>query len=68
MGLPVSGVASTYSDFFLNKMTASGDLYTHTAYTAALLPRERWHAVPLGTKLKLTYQGRSVIVLSLIHI
>ncbi|MBV8874179.1 MAG: hypothetical protein JO014_15835 [Metakosakonia sp.] len=62
MGLPVSGVASTYSDFFINKMTASGDLYTHTAYTAALLPRERWHDVPLGTKLKLTYQGRSVIV------
>jgi len=62
MGLPVSGVASTYSVFFLNKMTASGDLYTHTAYTAALLPRERWHDVPLGTKLKLTYQGRSVIV------
>ena len=62
MGLPVSGLASTYSDFFINKMTASGDIYTHAGFTAALLPRERWHDVPLGTKLKLTYQGRSVIV------
>ncbi|WP_312686336.1 septal ring lytic transglycosylase RlpA family protein [Kosakonia sp.] len=62
MGLPVSGLASTYSDYFVNKMTASGDIYTHAGFTAALLPRERWRDVPLGTKLKLTYQGRAVIV------
>ncbi len=62
MGLPVSGLASTYSDFFVNKMTSSGDIYTHTAYTAALLPRERWHAVPLGTKVQISFQGRSAVV------
>jgi len=59
---PTSGEASTYSDFFSNKPTSSGDIYTHAGYTAALLPKARWNALPLGTLLKLTYQGRSVVV------
>ncbi|MDR3439102.1 septal ring lytic transglycosylase RlpA family protein [Telmatospirillum sp.] len=60
--LPTSGQGSTYSNFFVNKRTASGDIYTHDGYTAALLPRERWHAVPLGTRLRITVDGRSVVV------
>jgi rare lipoprotein A len=59
---PTSGQASTYSNFFVGKTTASGDIYTHEGFTAALLPRQRWNALPMGTLLKVTANGRSVIV------
>ena len=34
----------------------------HEGYSAALLPQARWYAVPLGTLLKVSYAGRSVVV------
>ena len=61
-GLPTTGEASTYSDWFVNKRTASGDIYTHEGYTAALLPQARWYVVPMGTLLRLSCKGRSVVV------
>lgn len=60
--LPERGEASTYSDFFVGKETASSGTYSHSGFTAALLPRARWHAVPLGTRLRLTFHGRTVVV------
>jgi rare lipoprotein A len=60
--LPASGEASTYGDEFVGRETASGRKYRHEDYTAALLPRSRWAAVPLGTKLRITHDGRSVVV------
>ena len=60
--LPISGQASTYSDYFKGRLTSSGEPYSHAGYTAALLPKERWHAVPLGTLVRLTYNGRVVVV------
>lgn len=60
--LPAFGEASTYADRFVNNKTASGKIYRHDGYSAALLPRSRWTAVPLGTRLRLSYQGRSVVV------
>ena len=65
--LPSAGLASTYSDFFDNKQVADStprhpDYYTHNGYTAALLGSHRG-AVPFGTRLRLTYQGRSVVVI-----
>jgi rare lipoprotein A len=66
-GLPTSGLASTYADHFdtpgrLPAKTATGEAYTHLGYTAALLPRARWYAVPMGTKLQLECNGRQVVV------
>ncbi len=62
MGFPKHGEASTYSDFFQGKTTYNGDTYNHEKYTAALLPKSRWHALHMGTLLKLTYHGRKVVV------
>lgn len=62
MGFPDSGKASTYADMFGGRPTSSGDIYSHNDYTAALLPRERWYDLPMGTHLRLTYQGRQIIV------
>ena len=62
MGLPLSGRASSYSNYFSGKPTASGQPYSHSGFTAALLPKSNWHALPLGTLVKLTYLGRSVVV------
>ena len=62
MGLPLSGRASTYSSKNEGHHTVNGDIYSGSGYTAALLPRSNWHAVPFGTKLKLTFMGRSVVV------
>lgn len=60
--LPLQGEASTYADIFDNRPTASGRPYHHNGFSAALLPRSRRNAVPWGTRLRLTYQGRSVAV------
>ena len=62
MGLPKTGRASTYSDFFVDKPTASGETYHHRNFTAALMTRSNWHALPLGTLVKLTYRGRVIVV------
>ena len=62
MTFPLSGKASTYSDWFVGKQTASGALYTPSGFTAALLPRTNWHALALGTRLKLTHGARRVVV------
>jgi rare lipoprotein A len=61
-GLPSRGLASTYSDWFVGKTTSNGDTYSHDSYTAALLPKSRWHAVPMGTHLELLAHGRKVVV------
>jgi len=61
--LPSKGEASTYSDFFRNKKTANGQIYTHEGYSCALLPRERWYVVSMGTLLKLGYKGKEVVVI-----
>ena len=60
--LPISGQASTYSDYFKGRLTSSGEVYSHAGYTAALLPKARWYAVPLGTLVRLTYNGKVVVV------
>jgi rare lipoprotein A len=60
--LPDKGEASVYSDELDRTSTASGATYTHEGFTAALLPRSRLHAVPFGTRLRLTYGGRSAVV------
>jgi rare lipoprotein A len=62
MSFPTSGEASTYSDYFKGRRTASGDIYSHDEYTAALLPQSRWFALPMGTRLQLIYMGRTVVV------
>jgi rare lipoprotein A len=62
MSFPTQGKASTYADMFEGRQTANGDSYSHAGYTAALLPRSNWYALPMGTRLRLTYTGRSVIV------
>lgn len=62
MPYPIQGYASTYSDYFKWKRTASGEVYSHDEYTAALLPRANWYRIPMGTKLLLTYRGRQVVV------
>jgi rare lipoprotein A len=66
-GLPTSGLASTYADHFdvpsrPAMKTATGEPYSHLGYTAALLPKARWYAVPMGTLLKLDCNGRQVVV------
>ena len=55
MALPKQDRASTYSDFFVHKATASGKRYEHRNFTAALVPRSNWAAVPLGTLVEVTY-------------
>lgn len=61
-GLPQNGEASIYSDWFDGKTTASGETFSQNGYTAALLPKKRWHAVPLRTRVEITHGGRSVVV------
>jgi rare lipoprotein A (peptidoglycan hydrolase) len=61
-GLPKSGDASIYSDWFEGKKTSNGDTFHQSGNTAALLPKSRWNAVKLGTKVKLTSDDRSVVV------
>lgn len=60
--LPSSGEASIYSDIFEGEKTSNGEAFHQKAYTAALLPRSRWHAVPLGTRVEITHDGSSVVV------
>lgn len=60
--LPASGQASIYADSFRGKKTANGETFDQNEYTAALLPRARWHAVPLGTRVELTHDGNRVVV------
>ena len=62
MSLPMSGRASTYSDKFEHRRTATGHHYSHHDFSAALLPRSNWYAPPMGSRLKLTHIGRSVMV------
>ena len=49
MVLPESGFASIYADSFDGRTTANGETFDQDGYTAALLPRSRWHALQLGT-------------------
>lgn len=60
--LPHSGHASIYADSFEGKKTANGETFKQNGYTAALLPRSRWHAVRLGTRVEVEHDGKSVIV------
>lgn len=60
--LPTSGQASIYADMFDGQKTSNGDVFDQKGYTAALLPRSRWHAVPLGTRVELTHDGKRVVV------
>jgi len=60
--LPSQGKASSYSDYVSDKHTSSGDVYLHRVYTAAIMPKSRWYCVPMGTLVKVTSQGRSVVV------
>ncbi len=62
MGFPTNGEASTYSDYFVGRRTANGEIYSHEDYTAALLPKSRWYLLPLGTCLKLSCKGLKVVV------
>ena len=61
-GLPASGDASIYSDWFEGKTTANGETFYQSGNTAALLPKSRWHAVKLGTRVRLKRGARSVVV------
>ncbi len=60
--LPASGQASIYADSFDGRKTANGEAFRQGGYTAALLPRSRWQAVPLGTRVELTHEGKQVVV------
>jgi len=60
--LPPSGQASIYADSFEGRKTANGETFSQNGYTAALLPRTRWHTVPLGTRVQLTHDGNRVVV------
>jgi rare lipoprotein A len=60
--LPASGLASIYADLFVGRKTASGEVFDQNGYTAALLPRSRWHAVRLGTHVELTSHANRVVV------
>jgi rare lipoprotein A len=62
VALPESGSASIYADSFDGKTTANGETFDQNKYTAALLPRSRWHALQLGTHVELTHQGNRVVV------
>ncbi len=64
--LPTAGLASTYADKFVGRDVADStlakrDRYTHEGYTAALLGSHKG-AVPFGTRLRVTYQSRTVVV------
>ena len=61
-GLPTKGEASTYDDVFVNRRTSNGDIYSHEGYSAALLPKSRWHVVRLGTRVLVGYKQRLVVV------
>lgn len=61
-GLPKTGTASSYSDYFDGKLTASGDVYSHGAYSAAILPRARWKTVRMGTRVRITHGSATVVV------
>lgn len=56
--LPESGQAGIYADMFAGQKTSNGDVFDQKGYTAALLPRSRWHAAPLGTQVGLTHDGK----------
>ena len=60
--LPTSGEASIYADRFEGKKTSNGETFHQSGYSAALLPKSRWHAKKLGTKVKLTHDQNSVVV------
>jgi rare lipoprotein A len=51
-----NGVASWYGHPYHGRKTASGERYNMWAFTAA------HRTLPFGTKLRVTYKGRSVIV------
>jgi hypothetical protein len=59
---PTSGYASTYADMFVNRKTFNGDVYTHDAYTAALLPQSNNFRLPMGTLLRLTHNKTVIVV------
>ncbi|MCC6554497.1 MAG: hypothetical protein IT372_16080 [Polyangiaceae bacterium] len=61
--IPASGKASSYSNYFVGKRTASGEIYSHDKYTAAILPRARWNRVRMGTKVKISCEGKTIVVL-----
>lgn len=60
--IPESGLASSYSDYFVNRQTASGAIYLHTNYTAAILPRARWNKVRMGTRVRITHGANTIVV------
>jgi rare lipoprotein A (peptidoglycan hydrolase) len=60
--LPSSGVASIYADKFQGRKTANGETFDQDGYSAALLPRTRWHALRMGAHVELTHNGKSVVV------
>lgn len=60
--IPATGLASSYSDYFVNRLTASGQVYLHTNYTAAILPRARWRLVRMGTRVRITHGERTIVV------
>lgn len=60
--LPITGIASTYANELEGAQTASGDIYRHALFTAAILPRARWQTVPMGTRVAASYQGRTVVI------
>jgi len=62
LNFPTSGIASTYADKFEGKSTSNGETYSHDGYTAALIPKSRWYALPMKTRLQLTYGEQKVIV------
>jgi hypothetical protein len=59
---PDKGYASTYADMFLKRPTFGGDIYSHEAYTAALLPKSNNFRLPMGTLLRLTRNGKVIVV------
>jgi rare lipoprotein A len=61
-GLPSKGKASSYAARFEGKKTSSGEVFKQDLYTAAIMPRARWKTVKLGTRVKITHAGRSVVV------
>jgi peptidoglycan lytic transglycosylase len=60
--LPKSGKASSYSDIFVGKATASGEIYSHDKYTAAVMPKARWNCVPMKTVVKIKHNGKTLVV------
>lgn len=56
-GVSFEGEASWYGPGFEGDLTASGDIFDSSLYTAASLD------LPFGTRLYVEYQGRGVVVL-----